>query len=74
MTDLSHLASYIAVDVDALRARLRQLPDTELIACGKRMRGLVNPLTYGGDGKPSVSAFSIQLAEARSECRRRHPK
>jgi hypothetical protein len=36
------------------------------------MRALVFPLTYDGDGKPSVSAFSIQLDEARAEWGRRN--
>jgi hypothetical protein len=72
-SDLSHIASHITVDVDAIRAKLRAMSDSELIAFGKQMRGLVYPLTYGGDGKPSVSAFSIQLPEARAEWRRRHP-
>jgi hypothetical protein len=71
-TDLSHLAGNSAIDLDAIRARLRAMSDTELVAFGKEMRGLVYPLTYGGDGKPSVSAFSIQLDEARAEWRRRH--
>ena len=73
-SDLSHIASNHDLDLEALRAKLRQLPDAELISFGQRMRGLVYPLTYGGDGKPSVSAFSIQLREARHEWRRRYPK
>lgn len=62
----------ISVDLDALRSRLQTMTDDELLAFGKQMRGLVYPLTYGADGKPSVSAFSIQFDEARPECRRRH--
>jgi hypothetical protein len=50
------------------------MSDAEVVAFGKQMRGLVYPLTYDGHGKPSVSAFSIQLGEARAEWRRRHPK
>jgi hypothetical protein len=34
-------------------------------------RNLVYPLRYGFDGKPVVSAFSIQVDEARGEWRRR---
>jgi hypothetical protein len=49
------------------------MTDAELISYGRQMRGLVYPLTYGGDGKPSASAFSIQLDEARAEWRRRYP-
>ena len=71
MTDLSHLASNVSVDVDAIRAKLRAMSDSELIAFGKQMRGLVYPLRYDGDGKPQVSAFSIHLQAARAEWRRR---
>lgn len=61
----------IKVDVDALRLRLQVMTGAELLAFGKQLRGLVYPLTFGGDGKPQVSAFSIQLDEARAEWRRR---
>lgn len=61
----------ISVDLAALRLRLQSMSDAELLAFGKQMRNLVYPLTYGADGKPSVSAFSIQLQAARDEWRRR---
>lgn len=61
----------VSVDLDALRARLRTMTDAELLAFGRQMRSLVYPLTYGADGKPQVSAFSIRLDEARAEWRRR---
>jgi hypothetical protein len=64
----------IEVDRDALRARLQKMSHAELLAFGKRMHVLVYPLTYKGDGKPSVSAFSIQLDEARAEWQRRNHK
>jgi hypothetical protein len=64
----------ISVDLTALRGKLGAMTDAELIAFGKQMRGLCYPLTYDGDGKPTISAFSIQLDEARAEWRRRHPK
>jgi hypothetical protein len=54
--DLSGLASGSSFDVDGLRERLRKMSDAELIPFGKRMRGLVYPHRYGGDGKPSSSA------------------
>jgi len=73
-SDLSSIASNPDLDIDAIRARLRNMSDADLIIFGKQMRGLVYPLSYGGDGKPSVSAFSIQLDEARAEWRRRHPQ
>jgi hypothetical protein len=61
----------VSVDIEALRVRLAMMSDDELLRFGLQMRGLVNPLTYGPNGKPSVSAFSIQLDEARTEWRRR---
>jgi hypothetical protein len=61
----------MSVDLDAIRAGLQNMNEAELLAFGKQMRELVYPLTYGSDGKPSVSAFSIQLEEARAEWRRR---
>lgn len=62
------------LDVDALRAKLRVMTDAELNKFGREMRALVYPLTYDGNGMPTVRAFSIQLEEARREYRRRHPK
>jgi hypothetical protein len=61
----------VSVDLDALRARLHAMTDDKLLTFGKQMRSLVYPLTYDGHGNPSVSAFSIQLDEARAEWRRR---
>jgi hypothetical protein len=61
----------ISVDLESLRARLQKMSDDELIVFGKQMRNLVYPLSYDFHGKPVVSAFSIQLDEARSEWRRR---
>ena len=64
----------LSMDLDALRERLRAMTDGELLKFGKQMHALCYPRTYGPDGKPSVSAFSIQLDEARAEWRRRNPK
>ena len=71
MSGKFHGIAFQEFDVDATRARIQAMSDPELIAFGQRMRELVYPLTYGFDGKPSVSAFSIQLTEARDEGRRR---
>lgn len=60
-----------SLDLPALRMRLQTMTDDELLTFGKEMHRLVYPLTYGPDGKPQVSAFSIQLDEARAEWRRR---
>lgn len=64
----------ISIDLDALRERLHAMSENELLAFGTQMRHLVYPFTYGADGKPSVSTFSIQLDEARAEWRRRKPR
>jgi len=65
----------LSVDLDALRARLKAMSDDELVKFGKEMTGLVHPLAFGIYSKPKISAFSIQLSEARSEWRRRrHPR
>lgn len=63
-----------SIDVEALRERLQKMSDEELIVFGKQMRNLVYPLRYRFNGQPVVSAFSIQLDEARTEWRQRHPK
>ena len=68
-----HGVGFQEFDVEIARARIQAMGDEELLMFGKQMRQLVYPLTYGFDGKPTVSAFSIQLAEARAEWRRRRP-
>ena len=62
----------VSVDVEALRTRLQAMSDDELMQFGNEMKKLVYPPTYEGNGKPKVSAFSIQLNEARDEWLRRH--
>ena len=42
------------------------MTDDELLVFGKQMCELVYPQRYGGGGKPTLSAFSIQLDEAES--------
>jgi hypothetical protein len=59
-------------DLERCRSDLRKMSDDELIEFGEQMHALVYPLTYDYRGRPSVSAFSIQLDEARQEWRRRH--
>jgi hypothetical protein len=63
-----------SVDLGALRARLEKMTDDELVKFGRQVRGLCYPLTYDGDGKPTISAFDVQLEEARREWRRRKAK
>jgi hypothetical protein len=66
-----HGVGFQEFDVEAVRARIQKMSDDELLIFGRQMRQLVYPLTYAFNGKPTVSAFSIQLAEARAEWRRR---
>lgn len=61
----------ISIDLAAVRSRLQSMTDAELLAFGKQMHELVYPITFGGDGKPQVSAFSIQLEAARVEWKSR---
>ena len=63
-----------SVNLEALRVRLAAMTEAELIAFGRLMRSLVYPRTYDGYGRVQVSAFSIQLDEARAEWRRRHSR
>jgi hypothetical protein len=60
-----------AFDAEAVRTRIQNISDNELLEYGRQIRKLVYPLTYAFNGLPTVSAFSIQLAEARAEWRRR---
>ena len=70
--DLSAIGFDSAFDVEACREKLLKMTDAELISFGKQMHSLSYPLTYDFRGEPTVSAFSIQLREARAEWRRRH--
>jgi hypothetical protein len=60
--------------VDAIRAWLSTISDVELIVFGNQMRGLVYPLSFDHNGQPTVTAFSIQLKEARAKWRWRRPR
>jgi len=50
-----------------LRARLRNMSDTELVRYGKATRSLCQD-------RRGYAEFKVQLDEARAEWRRRHPK
>jgi hypothetical protein len=63
----------ISIDLPALRAKLSAMTEAELPAFGKQIHGMIYPRRYDGKGKPTLSAFSIQLDEARAEWRRRRP-
>jgi hypothetical protein len=61
----------IPEDIEQIRARLRKMSDLELRKYGRAARDLANPKKGYGPPNPS---FQIQLDEARTEWRRRHPK
>ena len=60
-----------AEDLEAIRARIRKMSDTELRKYGRAASDLADPKKNFGPSNPS---FKIQLDEARAEWRRRHPK
>lgn len=55
------------VQLQKLRERFRKMPDQELIAFGKAARSLCRH-------RDCPDTFKRQLAEARAEWRRRHPR
>jgi hypothetical protein len=61
-----------ALDVDALRTRLRKMSDEELRKFGKAALYMVSPTA--NMGTQPLPDFVLQLEEARAEWRRRHPK
>ena len=61
-----------AFDVNQLRERLQKMTDDELREFGKGAAYMVSP--KANLGQPPLQAFVIQLAEARAEWLRRHPK
>jgi hypothetical protein len=54
-------------ELEQLRARLRKMPDEELVRFGKAARSLCRD-------PRCPDTFKRQLAEARAEWRRRNPK
>jgi hypothetical protein len=56
-----------ALDVDALRTRLRKMPDEELCKFGEAARYMVSPTA--NMGKPPLPDFVLQLDEARNRHR-----
>jgi hypothetical protein len=61
-----------AFDVNQLRERLQKMTDDEPREFGGAAAYMVSP--KANLGKPPLEAFVIQLAEARAEWLRRHPK
>jgi hypothetical protein len=63
---------FLDLDVNQLRERLQKMTDNELRKFGRAAEHMVSP--EGNRGRPPREAFVIQLAEARAEWARRHPK
>ena len=61
-----------AFDVNQLHERLQKMTDDELREFGKTAAYMVSP--KANMGQPPREAFVVQLAEARAEWARRHPK
>lgn len=55
------------IDVEAIRARLRRMTAAQLVRYGRAAAYLANAPSYG----PPRETWTVQLAEARSEWRRR---
>ena len=58
--------------VDALRERLRKMPDDKLREFGAAARYMCSPKAMMG--KPPLPVYVVQLKEARAEWKRRHPE
>lgn len=66
-----HYSGEVALDVEALRVRLRAMTDFELTEWGKAAAYMSSP--KANDSGPPRQVFIKQLEEARAEWRRRHP-
>jgi hypothetical protein len=58
--------------VDELRARLRKMDDIKLCEFGETARYMTT--VRANLGKSPLQSYVVQLAEAKAEWRRRHPK
>jgi hypothetical protein len=56
--------------IEQIRERLHKMSDLELRQYGRSSRVMSDPTKHFGQPNP---AFAIQLQEARTEWRRRHP-
>jgi hypothetical protein len=57
------------IDLEGLRARLRQMSDAELLRYGRAAKSMCSPDAYFAQAPRQT--FVIQLAEARAELERR---
>jgi hypothetical protein len=67
-----HQIQVIAFDVNQLLERLQKMTDDELRKFGRAAAHMVSP--KANMGQPPEETFVLQLAEARAEWARRHPK
>jgi len=67
---MTEIKDFDYVDVDALRLRLRNMTDEDLIKCGKAARSLIENRLKRQSDEP----WKTQLEMAREEWKRRHPK
>ncbi|HXY02017.1 MAG TPA: hypothetical protein VEI49_00490 [Terriglobales bacterium] len=65
-------AAFDELDVTTLRERLRTMSDDQLVKFGKAAAYMCSP--KANLGHAPRKEFVVQLDEARSEWRRRHPK
>jgi hypothetical protein len=59
------------VNVEELRQHLRAMPETELLRFGQAVKYMCSPES---NYRPSREVSIVQLREARTEWRRRHPE
>jgi hypothetical protein len=59
------------IDVEAIRQRLRGMSDEELLRHGRAAAWMADPVAQRGHVRKT---YRVQVAEARAEWRRRHPK
>jgi hypothetical protein len=62
----------VEFEIERLRARLRAIPDSQLLQVGQAAKMLCST-EINADGPP-LELYVVQLREAREEWRRRHPK
>jgi hypothetical protein len=63
---------FASFDPEALPRRLYRMNDKELLRFGRAARIMCSP--RANLGKPPLDCYMIQLQEARTEWRRRHPR
>jgi hypothetical protein len=72
MSDMSHLSTEHALDLEELRPRLATMSEAALLRFGEAAKFMCSP--GANFGKPPREAFVLQLGEARAEWKRGHPR